>query len=38
LLFLPDRAFRLVHHLVGADHPVLTQAQAPIRKNDIINE
>ena len=27
LVFVPDRAFRLVHHLVGADHPVLTQAQ-----------
>jgi hypothetical protein len=27
LLFLPYRAFNLVHHLVGADHPVLTQAQ-----------
>ena len=27
LLFVPDRAFSLVHHLVGTDHPVLTQAQ-----------
>ena len=27
LLFVPDRAFSLVHHLVGTDHPVPTQAQ-----------
>ena len=28
LLFLvPDRPFGSIHHLVGADHPVLTQAQ-----------
>ncbi len=27
LLFVPDGSFGFIHHLVGTDNPVLTQAQ-----------
>ena len=32
LFFVPDRALSLVHHLVGTDHVVLTQAQETAEK------
>ena len=32
LFFVPDWALGLIHHLVGADHGVLTQAQETAEK------